>query len=105
MKSLPTYLVASKDFSGGEHFAELLADGLALLGMSHRQFAREVEVIPSTVSRWASGATRPLTGMQKLVVAKLRKSVAKALVGRDEGNRSVSSAPPALIVSMAAKGV
>lgn len=81
MMSLTTYLAASKDFAGGEQFAELLTEGLAIIGMTHRQFAREVEVIPSTVSRWASGAAKPLTGMQKLVISKLRKSVAKAHAG------------------------
>lgn len=104
MKSLTAYLAASKDFAGGEHFAELLADGLALVGMSHRQFAREVEVIPSTVSRWASGAAQPLTGMQKLVIGKLRKSVAKAQAGRSQETRSASSAPSASVEPMAAKG-
>jgi ribosome-binding protein aMBF1 (putative translation factor) len=69
------YLNASKDFAGGERFASLLSNGLAILGMSYRQFAREVEVIPSTVSRWASGAAKPLVGMQKLAVTKLRKNV------------------------------
>jgi len=103
MKSLTEYLVASKDFAGGDEFAALLSDGLALVGTSHRELAREIEVIPSTVSRWASGATKPLTGMQKVVISRLRKRIAKAQAARAEETRSVSSAPPAFTERLAAK--
>lgn len=69
------FLGASKDFGGGFSFCLLLSHGLALSGLTSREFAREVGVAPSTVSRWASGTSEPLVGMQKVVITKLRKKI------------------------------
>lgn len=113
MTKLEEYVSASKSFEGGEQFAQLLTDGMALVGLSHRQFAAEIQVIPSTVSRWASGATKPLTGMQKLAISKLRKRASKAAeaqkpVTKPEETRSRSYGPSGFSgspsVAWAAKG-
>lgn len=81
--TLDEYLTASKDFAGGDNFAELVMQGLKHTGMSVNDLAREVEVIPSTVCRWCEGAAKPMVGMQKLVISKLRQCVEETHSSKD----------------------
>lgn len=79
MKSLITYLDKSKGFNGGKQFSKLLENGLSLMGMTRQQFADEIGVIPATISRWISGTTQPLLGVQKFVISKIRGNISKSI--------------------------
>ena len=68
LQRLPECLSADE-----ETFASRLRLALDAAKMTPRELARLVEVIPSTAERWMSGATVPLKGMQKFVLAKLKK--------------------------------
>lgn len=70
------FLEASKNFAGGDSFSKLMADGLDIVGREyHVEMARELEVIPATVLRWAFGVGVPMPGMQVLAIKLLRRKV------------------------------
>jgi hypothetical protein len=75
------YLKDSENFEGGDSFPTLLKDGLEIIQFSHQDFAKKMEVIPSTVSRWVAGATRPLVGMQIASIQAIRKVIYRILRG------------------------
>jgi ribosome-binding protein aMBF1 (putative translation factor) len=50
-----------------EGFA-LIVSMIELVGISNRDLAIEIQVAPSTVVRWASGAVRPHPRVQKIII-------------------------------------
>ncbi len=71
---MPDFLEDSKGFQGGEKFVALLNAGLDLVGNDFiPEIARELEIIPGSVQRWAAGIGLPMPGMQVLVIQKIRK--------------------------------
>lgn len=76
---LEEYILSTENFNNEERFVDLLVDGLSLLEIKPSKFATEdLQVIPSTVSRWMLGKTKPAFGMQKVVIMKLRNKALKA---------------------------
>ena len=73
------YLELSDAFepSDDETFAVLVREAIQLTGMSLRDMGHEFEVMPSTISRWATGAVKPMPGMQRMTVAMLRRHITK----------------------------
>lgn len=56
-------------------FSELLSMALELLNWKPKQLATKMEVIPATVYRWKTGQSKPLPGMQRLVIRNLHLEV------------------------------
>lgn len=57
------------------NFSELVSEYLK--HHTNRELANEFECAPATVTRWASGVSKPLPGMQKIVtdhIEKIRKT-------------------------------
>jgi len=84
MLSMMEYLDKSKAFPNGksDDFPQLVEDGCRLVGKSYRQFAQELEIMPSTVLRWASGSCVPTVATQRVVVSRLHRQVVKALAAQ-----------------------
>lgn len=69
------YLKKAKEFKPPKDFIFFLANGLELAEMTPAQFAKKVEVIPGSVSRWMYGVSAPLDGMQMYVIKTLCRIV------------------------------
>ena len=90
MLTVTEYLEASTAFLKGEgvDFASLVENGVRLAGTSYRKFAHELEIMPSTVLRWAKGTSVPIPPTQKDIVAQLRRPIAKAHAAATEAEAS-----------------
>ena len=70
------FLEASKDYQGGDNFPQLLSEGLLLAGPDFaHEIAKELEIIPASIKRWAMGIGLPLPGFRVIVIQKLRRRV------------------------------
>lgn len=59
-------------------FAVLVTGALQGLGILQRDLAQEFEVQVSTVSRWASGASKPHPRLQRQVIQSIRRRAERA---------------------------
>lgn len=75
------FLLAAQKFEPGDGFASLLREGVALSGLTQCQLAQELEVMPSTISRWIAEKTQPMPGMQRVTIARLARAVRRYLRG------------------------
>ena len=66
-------------------FASVVHHALAILGMTHGDLADSFEVAESTISRWASGISKPLPHLQRRVVASIAKRGRKMVAAVDAG--------------------
>lgn len=76
------FVFEAHNFTGGDNFGRLVKDALDILGPEyHMTLAKEIEVIPATILRWASNDAIPLVGLQTIVISKLRAAVEKKRIG------------------------
>lgn len=55
-------------------FAEIITEYIALDPDNKTKLAQECEAAPSTITRWANGTVKPMSGLQKYVIAWIEKN-------------------------------